>query len=314
MSGSAILDAPSVVLAELDPALRLLPRALPPGWTDLPWELHDLVWTPGEGCRLVVRLRPADAPARFVAVDVSAEGWSWHDYREDPGLPGLARVADPGEVAGLLAEQPDGPVRRCRVEAVRYRAGSRCVLRYDLRTSTAWTSVYAKVLAPERFPEAARIQQALAGPGEKGPLLVPALVVGLAGAAHPGRGGGPRQVGLVRARRTGRTGRPDGSAWRTSSVACWRDFHGLATWRRPDGPPPTSSPRCTALLPAARLCDPVTADRVAGLLDLLASGAPATSTEVLGHGGFRAGQVVRGPGRPAGGPRHRRRPALRPGP
>lgn len=295
MSRSAFLDAPSGFLAELDPALRLLPRALPPGWTDLPWELHDLVWTPGEGCRFVVRLRPADAPVRFVAVDVSAEGWSRHDYRDDPGLPGLARVADPGEVACLLAEQPDGPVRRCRVEAVRYRSGSRCVLRYDLRTSTAWTSVYAKVLAPKRFPEAARIQQALADPGEKGPLLVPALVSvwaeqhTLVGEAIPGR-----SVSSVLAAPAEPVTRRLRLAHELGGLLA--DFHG----RDVAAPGWSSSEQLaslTALLPAARLCDPATADRVAGLLDQLASRAPATSTEVLGHGGFRAGQAVWSPHR-----------------
>jgi len=295
MSRSAFLDAPPVFLAELDPALRLLPRALPPGCTDLPWELHDLGWTPGEGCRLVVRLRPADAPARFVAVDVSAESWSWHDYREDPGLPGLARVADPDEVARLLAGRLDGPVRRCRVEAVRYLAGSRCVLRYDLRTSSAWTSVYAKVLAPKRFPEAARIQQALAGLGEKGPLLVPALVSvwpeqhTLVGEAIPGR-----SVSSVLAAPAEPVTRRLRLAHELGGLLA--DFHG----RDVAAPGWSSSDQLaslTALLPAARLCDPVTADRIAGLLDLLASRAPVTSTEVLGHCGFRASQAVWSPHR-----------------
>jgi aminoglycoside phosphotransferase (APT) family kinase protein len=289
MPGSATLDAPPVVLADVDPALRLLPRALPPSWTDLPWELHDLVWTPGEGCRLVVRLRPADAPSRFVAVDVSADGWTWRDYREDPGLPGLARAADPGEVARLLVDPLDGPVRECRVEAVRYRSGSRCVLRYDLRTST-WTSVYAKVLTPARFPEAARIQRGLADPGADGPMLVPLLVSvwpdlqTLVGEAIPGR-----TVSSVLAAPAEPVTRRLRLAHELGGLLS--DLHGrdLAA---PEWSSSDQVASLTALLPAARLCDPVTADRIAGLLDLLASRAPPTSTEVLGHGAFRAGQVV----------------------
>lgn len=290
MSGSTALDAVSADLADLDPALRLLPRALPPGWTDLPWELHDLVWTPGAGCRLAVRLRPVDAPARFVAVHVSADGWSWHDYREDPELPGLARAADPGEVARRLAELPGWTVRGCRVEAVRYRSGSRCVLRYDLRTSTARTSVYAKVLTPERFPEAARIQQTLARPGEDGPALVPAVVSVWAqqqtvvGEAVPGRKLSSVLVAPAEpVTRRLRLARELGGL-----LARFHGREGAA----PGWPPSDQLASLTALLPAARRCDPVTADRVARLLDLLASRAPATSTEVLGHGGFRAGQVV----------------------
>jgi aminoglycoside phosphotransferase (APT) family kinase protein len=295
MSGPAVLDAPSIVLADVDPALRLLPQALPPGWTAQPWELHDLVWTPGEGCRLVVRLRPLDAPARFVAVDVWADGWTWRDYQEDPGLPGLARAADPGEVARLLADRLDGPVRRCRVEAVRYRSGSRCVLRYDLRTATTWTSVYAKVLTPERFPGAARIQQGLTGTGEHGPLLVPLLVSvwadlqTLVGEAIHGR-----TVSSVLAAPAEPVTRRLRLAHELGGVLA--DFHGRDVAAQQSSSHDQIA-SLIALLPAVRLCDPVMADRIAGLLDQLASRAPSTSTEVLGHGAFRAGQVVLSPHR-----------------
>jgi aminoglycoside phosphotransferase (APT) family kinase protein len=243
----------------------------------------------------VVRLRPADAPARFVAVDVSADGWSWRDYREDSGLPGLAHATDPGEVARLLADRSGGPECRCQVEAVRYRSGSRCVLRYDLRTGTASTSVYAKVVTPERFPEAARIQQALAGPGEDGPVLVPALVSAwadqqaLVAEAIPGR-----KVSSVLAAPAEPVTRRLRLAHELGGLLAL--FHG----RDVTAPGRSSLDQLASLetlLPAARLCDPVTADRVTRLLDLLATRAPATSTEVLGHGGFRPGQVVWSPHR-----------------
>jgi hypothetical protein len=96
MTGSATLDAPSMgVLTDLDPALRLLPQALPSRWTASPWELHDLVWGPGEGCRIVVRLRPRDGPGTFVALHVTGDAWWRRDFRDDVALPGLSLAATP---------------------------------------------------------------------------------------------------------------------------------------------------------------------------------------------------------------------------
>jgi aminoglycoside phosphotransferase (APT) family kinase protein len=61
----------------------------------------------------------------------------------------------------------------------------------------------------------------------------------------------------------------------------------------------SSSDQLAALVPmlaAARICDPATAGRVSRLLDRLACRLPPPSGDVLAHGGFRAGQVVRSPG------------------
>jgi aminoglycoside phosphotransferase (APT) family kinase protein len=292
MSGSTVLDAPSAVrLAGLDPALRLLPQALPSSWTSSPWELHDLVWRPGEGCRLVVRLRPPERPPTFVAVDVAADAWWRRSYRDDVALPGVSRAADPDHVAGLLEPSLDGPVLACLVDPVRYRAGSRCVLRYRVRTRAGCVSFYAKVFAPERFSQVADVQQALSGAGE-GPSLVPPLVAlwpqlhtTVGEAVH-----GPA-VAAVLAEPTA----PVAGRLRLAHDLGGRlaEFHGQDAVTAPGWSAADQLAALVAMLPAARICDPGTADRVAGLLDLLAAGAPDTSTEVLAHGAFRAGQVIR---------------------
>ena len=292
MPGSATLDAPSVdVLADLDPALRLLPQALPPSWTASPWELHDLVWRPGEGCRLVVRLRPPDGPGSFVAVDVTGDAWWRRDFRDDVALPGLSRAATPEHVSGLLEPRLDEPVLGCLVEPVRYRSGSRCVLRYRVRTRSAWTSFYAKVFTPDRFPEVAQVQQALAA-ADDGPALVPALVsVWPQLQTTVGESAHGRSVSKV----LGEPKEPVAGRLRLAHDLGGRlaDFHGqrgvtARAWSSAD-----QVASLAAMMPAARLCDAGTADRIAAVVDMLASRAPADSAQVLGHGGFRAGQVVR---------------------
>ena len=215
MAGPRTLDAPTVLrLAGLDPALRLLPQALPPSWAAAPHSLHDLQWEPGERCRLVVRLTRREEPhqdarlpgrqephedTRFVSVDLRPDGWSAHDHRDDPGLPGAARAADPDHVRGLLSPCLAEPVRRCSVEAVRYRPASRCVLRYDVEAGPTSTSFYAKVHTPELFAEVARVQQALAdaflssrrqrptarAPGGSSPACISSLVSSVASSNRP---------------------------------------------------------------------------------------------------------------------------------
>ena len=296
MAGPASLDGSTALrLAGLDPALRLLPQALPGSWTAAPHALHDVHWEPGERCRLVVRLPDPTGTGRFVSVDVRPDGWSQHDYRDDAGLPGLSRAAAPEHVRSLLAPGLDGPVRRCRVEPVRYRSGSRCVLRYRVQAGPTWTSLYAKVLTPDLFADAARVQQALAASDDDRPRLVPGLVEvwpGLQTMVGEAVGGGSVSTLLAE---------PGASVAGRLRLAhdlgaVLAAFHRqcAATDRR--WSPSEQLAALAALLPAARICDAATADRVTRLLDVLASGLPATSTEVLTHGAFRAGQVVVSPG------------------
>ncbi len=296
MAGPGTLDACAALrLAGLDPALRLLPQALPPSWTAAPYTLHDLQWEPGARCRLVVRIGDPDR-GRAVRVRRRAAR-----RLVAARLPRRRRAAGPVARRGPRARPGpagawlDGPARRCRVEAVRYRPGSRCVLRYHVQTGPTWTSLYAKVLAPDRFAEAARVQRALTSPVDDRPLLVPRLVSVWPGLQTlVGEAVGGRSVSSLLAEPGTTAG--ESSASRTTSAPCSPPSTAGVPPRPAGGRRPRSSPHLASMLPAARICDAATAGRVAGLLDLLDARLPAASPEVLAHGGFRAGQVVFAPG------------------
>jgi aminoglycoside phosphotransferase (APT) family kinase protein len=282
------LDASSAIwLANLDPALALLPHAL--ACTGSQWELHDVRWAPGKGCRLAYRVPSPGRESRFVAVDVTSEEWSQHDYREDASLPGLASAADPVHVTRLLAPLFDEPIRACSIEPERYRPGSRCVLRYDVETSSRSSRLYAKVFRPEPFAEVARAGTVLASPSA-GTRLVPELVAAwpdlhvMVGAGVPGR---------VVSRVLGDPAVPAGQRARLA--------HRLGDLLASFHEQGVVAPRCSAseqlaalagAAAAARTADPGLGERLDAVLDLLAAVQPAAGAEVLGHGGFRAGQVV----------------------
>lgn len=291
MPGPLTLDASAATwLAGLDPALSLLPRALPPTSTRPQWSLHDARWTPGEGCRLAYRVDPGGSASTFMAVNVTPVTWSQHDYREDPTLPGLPSASDSALVGDLLAPHCEGPIRRCRIEPVRYRPGSRCVLRYDVETAAGRSTFYAKAFRPERFSEVYPLGTAL-GAADGGNGLVPEATTAwpdlhvIVGAAIRGRAvsavlGDPAVPAGERVRLAHRLGDLLARFHRQSGVTAPRwsaadQVAGLAT-----------------SMAAVRSGDAGLGDRLSSVCDVLAAHVPACGTEVLGHGGFRAGQVV----------------------
>jgi aminoglycoside phosphotransferase (APT) family kinase protein len=120
------------------------------GITLTPRSIHDVDYLPSTRCRVTHELtlkRPGEEPSRtFGVVSVRPDGLEARAFNEDPDLPWLAHATDPGEVGrelqceGLLATS-----RIARVVPVRYRAGSRCVLRLDTEAG----SVYLKILATD---------------------------------------------------------------------------------------------------------------------------------------------------------------------
>ncbi|HET9859037.1 MAG TPA: aminoglycoside phosphotransferase family protein [Nocardioidaceae bacterium] len=290
MPTSLLFDDPSAVrLAGLDPVLSLLPDALPQAATGPTWELHDVRWTPGVSCRLAYRVRMSTS-SRFVAVNLTGQGSTQHDYREDPMLPGLTSASDATAVEALVAELFDGPVLRVGVEPVRYRPGSRCVLRYDVETAAGPHRLYAKAFRPERFAEVARLGSTLAGAAE-GLRLVPELAAVWPGLhVMVGAGIHGRTVSAV----LGDPGVPAGRRARLAHslgdlLARFHEQH-LA-----DAPRRSATEQLTELTvatAAARSADARLADRLDAVLDLLAARVPAAGVDVFGHGGFRAGQVL----------------------
>ena len=252
--------------------------------------LHDVSWEPGAGCRLAFLLDEPGAEPTFVSVQMTPTGVGRTDYRQDPRLPGTALASDPGWVARRLAPVLGEPVLGCRVEPVRYRPGSRCVWRYLLETPSGGRELYAKALPPDCFTRTARHLALLAGTG-----LVPRLVASWPDAqvvvseAVPGRTlsslfGDPRVPAVERIRLARRLG---------DLLARVHDV------REVDAPPWSAADQVESLRgleAAVRSADAGVGRRVSALTDVLAGSAPDDGGTVLGHGGFRAGQVVCDPG------------------
>ena len=128
--GTITLDAATATsLAALDPSLASLPRALQTcsrrarGPARRPLD-------PGRRVPAGLRRRPTGHHELF-AVEVSGDEWGRYGWRDDTALPSLARRGRSGR------GRPPTRARARRagrgvVEPVRYRPGSRCVLRYDV--------------------------------------------------------------------------------------------------------------------------------------------------------------------------------------
>jgi aminoglycoside phosphotransferase (APT) family kinase protein len=120
------------------------------GVTLIARSIHDVDYHPSTRCRVTHELtleRPDEELSRtFGVVNVRPDGLDIRAFNEDPDLPWLAHATDPGEVGReLRAEGLLATFQIARVVPVRYRAGSRCLLRLD----TAAGSVYLKVLASD---------------------------------------------------------------------------------------------------------------------------------------------------------------------
>jgi aminoglycoside phosphotransferase (APT) family kinase protein len=288
MSPSPGLDgATASWLSTLDPALALLPEAV--GAMDGA-QLHDARWTPGGGCRLSYRAPTTAGSARFVAVDVAADGWTRRDYRDDARLPGLARAADPSVVATLLAPVLGEPVA-CRVEPVRFRPGSRCVLRYDVTTRSGRTCLYAKVFRPERFCETASRARQLAD-APTGRMLVPALIAAWpAVQALVGDEVAGRRVSALIGDPLVPLPERLGVAGRLGELLA--GFHAVTDVAAPGW---TAQDQLTSLVEgigAVQRVDPRLTARLLRCLDVLQGSTSAPGSQVLSHGSFRASQVVR---------------------
>jgi aminoglycoside phosphotransferase (APT) family kinase protein len=290
LSTSTCLDVPAASrLAERDPALSLLPAAVASAEAS-GRVLHDVGWTPGTGCRLAYRAADTTSEPTFVAVVVSGDSWTEWDYREDAELSGLRSATAPDVLLSTLPAVLRAPVHRCTVQPVRYRPGSRCVVRYDVTTDAGTTALFAKSLRADEFDQVRRNITALAG-AAPGPRPVPDV-----------RAVWPRLKVVVTSAVRGRpvSAVLGDSALEDSTRAAvahrlgraLADLHG----RTDIGAPPwTSGDTVVDLvesMPAVRCADPPTADRLAELVDALAAGAPAAQLQTLGHGAFRAGQVI----------------------
>ena len=273
-------------LTDLDPSLSALTPALRACAQDDEWSLHDVRWTPGHGARLAYVDRSDDEPT-FVAVEVSGEDWGRYAWSDDTELPALNVATDPEEVARRL-EAALGQTVRVSIQPVRYRPGSRCVLRYDVETASGSSTLYAKALQSDSYARIAALHDALS-PEDTAML---AEVV----AWWP-------DLQMVVSRSV--EGRSASSVLRDPDVSpdakarlghdlghLLARFHELpvqpdATW--------TADQQLIKLadaMDAVECADPHMGIRLGAVLDTLAATIPAPDPTVVGHGSFRAGQVV----------------------
>jgi hypothetical protein len=113
---------------------------------------QDTKYQPGRRCVTTYQLlaeRAGSPPQPTIGVvEVTPQGLGLRLYDDDPRLPWLAAAADTAAMrerfAALLA---DLAVDSCAITPVRYRAGVRCVFRYDVTTAAGPRVFFGKLLA-----------------------------------------------------------------------------------------------------------------------------------------------------------------------
>ena len=177
---SAAAPAGHPLLApDLDPALPGLAAAIDPAavadlfrlrWRDgestpviRTCTLEHALWRPGVDCVATYQLvfTGGDGEASTLgAVAISRGGVRHWLYNTDPALPGLAGAADPRAISAWLATHLGGDAERYTITPVRYRAGTRCVLRYQTRDRDS-PPLYGKVVAGNGCTDLAAILASL---------------------------------------------------------------------------------------------------------------------------------------------------------
>ncbi len=278
-------------LAQRDPALVHLPEAL--AATAPNWNLHDVQWTPGQGCRLAYHVGVEDSEAAtFVAVKLDALSWSRHDFHRDPALPGLSAVTDPAVVTERLGAVIGEPIVHARVRPVRYRPGERCVLRYDLETSSGLARYYAKVFSTSVFADAAgRATRAGAAAELAGTPVTQVIAVWPTWSVTVARAvDGLSASAVMRDTRVSIHNRVNLGNRLGGLLA---EFHTLAGVSVPIRTASDYVRDLTKLIPAVSIVDAALADRLRRLVDRLGGHLPPGDRRtVVTHGAFRLGQVV----------------------
>jgi hypothetical protein len=113
---------------------------------------QDTKYQPGRRCVITYELlaeREGHAPQRTIGVvEVAPEGLALRLYDDDPRLPWLAAAVDAAGMCDRFAALlPDEMVESCVPAPVRYRAGVRCVFRYDVAISAGPRVFFGKLLA-----------------------------------------------------------------------------------------------------------------------------------------------------------------------
>ena len=246
--------------------------------------LQHARWHPGVGCVATYELDISTAvgePATTIgAVIVDATGVRHRLFTQDEDLPGLKVATDAVSMAGWFSARLHRQVDTCKVTPVRYRSGTRCVIRYDAGGRD--NIFYGKVVAPQRFPALSTALSELA----EG--LVPAIV-GFAAEAHLVVQADAGQPSLA-----GRSLEPGAAGLLDDLRACGELLHRLHSSAGPGGSVRSMAGDADALdgyLGAAAAVAPSSAAAIEQGIDQLRTYAQQTRPTVPSHGAFRLDQV-----------------------
>jgi hypothetical protein len=291
-----VLDRDWVVrrFAEQWPSSGTAPRAVIAG------RLQDTKYQPRKRCVATYQLQldTTGGPTQTIGVvEATPAGVAHRLYSDDPQLPWLQAAADPAGMAARFAELL-GPGSAaeigCAITPVRYRAGARCVFRYDLAQGAERRTLFGKLMATgaeqlmatvsslheasERAPALPRILPPLAYWPDVGMLVQPEV----SGRAEL------NDLGFDPAADAG-----DRARWLRAAGSCLAALHGLSGVA---GPPRTLADDLAELeeyLAPMAIADPALADRYAALLAAIhARAGGAEPAPVASHGAFRTDQFM----------------------
>jgi hypothetical protein len=144
-----------------DMVIRLFEQHWPPT-APAPHKIHscrlrDTKYQPTTRCLATydLALELADGAMRQTigVVEVNPTGLAHRLYNDDPKLPWLIPAADSvgmrDRFAALLKTDRNATPTTCTVTPVRYRAGARCVFRYDLATTTGEHVFFGKLIGQD---------------------------------------------------------------------------------------------------------------------------------------------------------------------
>jgi len=280
------------------------PPTLPPPAKILSCRLQDTKYQPRKRCVTTYELKlelPDGAAGQTIGVvEVGPGGTSHRLYNDDPKLPWLQPATDPAGMAARFAEllgaaEGQSTPIRCAITPVRYRAGARCVFRYDLAWEHGARTLFGKLVGQgaDRFMDTvtALHQASLANPAM--PRILPPLAYWpavqmlvqpeVAGRAELNDLGFDPEIGLGARER-----------WLRMAGSCLAGLHGVEGVA---GPPRTLADDLAELeeyidpmeIVNAELAGRYTA-AIAAIRDL--AGTRAELAPVASHGAFRTDQFM----------------------
>jgi hypothetical protein len=258
---------------------------------------QDVKYQPGRRC-VATYVLVADGPAgpeqTIGVVELTPAGLACRLYDEDSQLPWLREAANPALMAPRFAELLGGPVAGCAVTPIRYRAGSRCVFRYELEGPAGPQVIFGKLLR-EGAAELAATATALHRASLESPAMPQIL---------PPLAFWPELQLVLQAEVAGRAElndlafdegvpQPTRERWLHDAGARLAGLHGAAV----AGPPRTLAEDLDELreyVAPMAAADPALAERYAAAVERAAGRAAALAEgpPVASHGAFRTDQFM----------------------